>query len=83
MARTERKSDRRRDEKWQTCLCCRNLSSRACKMAQASAKKLEHTGPAEMERVASVPQIEQLANMPEPPLPKGKKAEPSVQSSRS
>ena len=31
--------------------------------------------------VASVPQIEQLANTPKPPLPKG--TEPSVQSTRS
>ena len=30
-------------------------------MAQASAEKFEHTGPAEKERVASVPQREQLA----------------------
>ena len=29
-------------------------------MAQASAEKLEHTGPAERKRVASVPQREQL-----------------------
>ena len=34
-------------------------------MAQASAEKLEHTGPAEKERVASVPQREQLAKTPE------------------
>ena len=40
-------------------------------MAQASAKKLEQTGPAEKERVASVPQSEHLASIPEPPLPKG------------
>ena len=52
-------------------------------MAQASAKKLEHTGPAEKERVASVPQRQQLASMPEPPLPKGKGTESSVQSTRS
>ena len=39
-------------------------------MAQASAEKLEHTGPAEKKRVASVPQREQLARTPEPPLPK-------------
>ena len=51
-------------------------------MAQASAEKLEQTGPAEKERVASVPQREQLARMPEPPLPKGKGTEPSVQSNR-
>ena len=41
-------------------------------MAQALAEKLEHTGPAEKERVASVPQREQLASTPKPPLPKGK-----------
>ena len=65
MARTERESDsRRREEKWQTCWCCRDQQI-ACRMAQASAEKLEHTGPAEMERVASVPQREQLASMPE------------------
>ena len=49
-------------------------------MAQASAEKLE---PAEKERVASVPQREQLARTPEPHLPKGKGTEPSVQSTRS
>ena len=47
-------------------------------MAQASAKKLEHTGPAEKKRVASVPQSEQLASAPEPPLPKRKGTDPSV-----
>ena len=52
-------------------------------MAQASAEKLEHAGPAEKERVASLPQIEQLARTPEPPLPKEEKTEPSVQSTRS
>ena len=46
---------------------------RACRMAQASAEKLEHTGPAKKERVASVPQREQLARTPEPPLPKRKR----------
>ena len=56
VARTERESDRmRREEKWQTCWCCRD-QQRACRMAQVSAEKLEHTGPAEKERVASVPQ---------------------------
>ena len=48
-------------------------------MAQASAEKLEHTGPAEKERVASVPKREQLARTPEPPMPKRKGIEPSVQ----
>ena len=42
-------------------------------MAQASAEKLKHTGPAEKERVASVPQREPLARAPEPYLLKGKK----------
>ena len=46
MARTERESDRRRrEEKWQTCWCCRD-QQRACRMAHASAEKPEHTGPA-------------------------------------
>ena len=48
-------------------------------MAQASAEKFEHIGPAEKEKVASVPQGEQLASTPEPPLPKGKGTEPFVQ----
>ena len=47
-------------------------------MAQASAEKLEHAGPAEKERVASVPQREQLASTPDPPLLKEKGIEPSV-----
>ena len=42
-------------------------------MAQASAAELEHTRPAEKERVVSVPQSEQLARTPEPPSPKNKK----------
>ena len=46
MVRTERESDRRIDEKWQTRWCCRD-QQRACRMAQALAKKLEQTGPAE------------------------------------
>ena len=40
-------------------------------------RKLEHTGPAEKERVALLPQREQLARTPEPLLPK--RTEPSVQ----
>ena len=48
MTRKERESDSRREEKWQTCWCCRD-QQRACRMAQASAEKLEHTGPAEKE----------------------------------
>ena len=52
-------------------------------MAQASAEKLEHTGPAGKETVATVPQREQLACTPEPFFPKGKGTEPSVKSTKS
>ena len=45
--------------------------------------KLEDIGPAEKERVASVPQRKQLASTPQPPLPRGEGTEPSVQSTRS
>ena len=83
MARTELESARRRrEEKWQACWCCQD-QQRACRMAQASAEKLEHTGPVEKERVASVPHREQLASTPESSLPKGKGTDPSVQSTRS
>ena len=72
MVRTERESDRRRrKEKWQTCCCCRD-QQRACRMAQASVEKLKHIGPAEKEKVALMPQREQLTRTPEPPLPRGK-----------
>ena len=50
--RTARESDNRREEKWQTCWCCQ-YQQRAFRMAQPSAEKLEHTGPAEKERVAT------------------------------
>ena len=83
VARTEQESDRRRkEEKWQACWCCRD-QQRACRMAQASAEKLEHTGPAEKERVASVRQREQMASTLEPPLPRGEGTDPSVLSTRS
>ena len=52
-------------------------------MAQASAEKLERTGPAEKKRAVLVPQSEQLARTSEPSLPKEKRAEPSVQITRS
>ena len=80
MATKERGSCRRkREEKWQSWWCCRD-QQRACRMAQASAKKLEHARPAEKERVASVPRSEQLARKPEPSLSKEKGTKPSVQS---
>ena len=44
MARTEQESDRRRrEEKWQSCSCCRD-QQRACRMAQASAENLSILG---------------------------------------
>ena len=83
VVRTERESDRRRrEERWQTCWCCRD-QQRACRMVQASAEKLEHTGPAEKKRVVLMPQREQLASTPEPPLPKAKGTESPVQSTKS
>ena len=42
-------------------------------MAQASAEKLEHTGPADKSE-ASMPQREQLASMPQLHLPTKKKS---------
>ena len=83
MARTKRESERMtREEKWQTCWCCRD-QRKACRMAQASAEKLEHTGPTEKERVASVPHSKQLASTTKQLWPKGKGTEPSIQISRS
>ena len=52
-------------------------------MAQASAEKLEDTGLAEKERVASVPQRGQMASTLKPLLPKGKGTEPYVQNTKS
>ena len=51
-------------------------------MAQVSAEKLEQTGPVEKDRVASVPQSEQLAKTSEPPMTEGKGTKPSVQITR-
>ena len=44
-------------------------------MAQASAKKLEHTGSIEKERVASVPQVSSWQGRTSRPLPKRKRTE--------
>ena len=72
MVRTERESESRRgEEKWQTCWCCRD-QQRACRMEQASAEKLKHTGHAEKVRVASVPQEEQLEERRSRPCQKQK-----------
>ena len=70
---TERETEmRRREEKWQNCWCCRD-QRRACKIARASAAKLEQTAPTEKERMALAPQSEQSARTPELLLPKKKK----------
>ena len=46
---------------------------RLAESLQALAEKLEHTRPAEKEKVASVPQCEQLAKTPERLLSKAKR----------
>ena len=61
----------RGERKWQICWCCQDQRGTSRK-EHASAEKLGHTGPAEWEKVASMPQSEQLARTPEPPLTKGK-----------
>ena len=81
MVRTERESDRKRRKVAGLLVLPRPAKS--VQNAQASAEKLEHTGPAEKERVASVPHRKQLSSTPEPPLPRGEGREPSVQSTRS
>ena len=46
VSRTARKFQiSRREEKWQCCWCCQD-QQRASRMAQGSAEKLAHTGPA-------------------------------------
>ena len=82
MERTEQESDRKRKEKGHTCWCCPDQQT-VCRVAQASAKKLEHTGPVEKKRMASALPTEQLPSTPERSLPKEKETEPSVQSTRS
>ena len=81
MARTERESDRRRREMADFMVLLRPAQS--VQNGAGFSGKLEQTGHAEKERVASVPQREQLARTPELPLPKGKATEPSLQSTRS
>ena len=80
--RRQNESEIEGEEIWQTCWSCRD-QQRACRMAQASAEKLQQTGSAEKERVASVPQREQLESTTEPFFPKRKGTELSIQSTRS
>ena len=59
------------------------VSGASTQNSEGFSRKLEHTGLAEKERVASVPQKKQLAGTPESPLPKEKGTEPPVHSTRS
>ena len=67
--KTERESDSRRREMADLLVLPRPAKS--VQNGAGFSGKLEHTGPAEKERVASVPRKEQLARTPEQPLPKG------------
>ena len=81
MARTEQESDNRRREVADVLVL-----PRPAKSMQNGVGFSGKTGAywaCQKGRVASVPQREQLARMPEPPLPKEKGTEPSVQSTRS
>ena len=80
MARTDQESDRRREVA--DLLVLPRLAKSLQNGAQASAEKLEHTGPAKKERVASVPQRQQSGRTSQPPLLTEKGTEPSVQSTR-
>ena len=71
MVRTEREPDNRR-RKITNLLMLPRPAKRLHNGTGFRRKKLEQTGPAEKERAASVPQREQLARMPEPPLQKEK-----------
>ena len=82
MCREQSESLREGEEKWQTYWYCQDQRS-ACGFVQASSEKLEQTGPAEKERMASAPQSEPLARMPEPPFSKENETEPSVQTTGS
>ena len=60
MARTERESDRKRREA--AGLLVLPKSTKSLQNGAGFLEQLEQTGPAEKERVASVPQREQLAS---------------------
>ena len=61
-------------------VCAAETSKELAGWCRLQRKKLEHTWPTQKERVASVPQREQLARTPEPLLPKEEETETSVQS---
>ena len=68
-----------REGKQQTCWCCRD-QQRTWRMAQASAEQLIL---GQLKRKSGHRKREHLASTQEPPLPKGKETEPSVESIRS
>ena len=75
--RTEQESEERKREMANLLVLPRAAES--LQNGTGISKKNLLTGSAKKERVASAPQSEQLAGMSEPPLPKRKKTEPSVQ----
>ena len=77
MVRTEQDSEKRSGRLVGAAKISKGLADR-CRLQW---KNLEHTGPAEKEKVASVPLREQLGSMSESLLPK--ETEPSVQRTRS
>ena len=71
MARTERESQIEGKRKGSGILIgAAETSKKLAECRRYQQKKLEHTGPTEKKRVASVSKREQLASTPEPPLPK-------------
>ena len=58
MAKTKRESRQEEKKREMADLLVLPRPAKSIRMAQASAEKLEHIGPAEKERVASVPQRE-------------------------
>ena len=79
--RTERESDSRRREVADLLVLPRR--AKGVQNGAGFSGKLKYAWPVKKERVASVPQKEQLASTPEPPFPKGKGKQPSVQSTSS
>ena len=75
MARTERESDRKRREENRNgrLVGAAETSKQRAEWRRLQRKNLSILGLPEKERVVSVPQREQLARTPEPPLPKGKR----------
>ena len=76
MVQTEQESERRREV---ADLLVLLRQAKSLQNGAGLSKKLEHTGLAKKEGVALMPQREQLASMPQLPLPNEKETGPSVQ----